>query len=53
MTALISKLKNYDAHLQPLSNVPTNYQLPTPGKFSRKFCILILHIFISWIQDQD
>ena len=20
-------LKNYDAHLQPLSNVPTNYQL--------------------------
>ena len=29
MTALISKLKNYDAHLQPLSNVPTIHHLPT------------------------
>ena len=27
MTALISQLN--DAHLQPLSNAPTNYQLPT------------------------
>ena len=25
--------KNYDGHLQPLSNVPTNYQIPTLYSF--------------------
>ena len=28
--------KTYDAHLQPLTNVPTEYQLPTPYSFRDK-----------------